>query len=215
MNSEILKHIDAALNEFSGKEFFDDLVRAKHEFARLTGVIDEEDEEYESRMDTFNIWYLFDYSHNGQLPVMERYIALHGLAEDISNVLRSVHSSLFEYCGENLRRRLSLKDLVGKRKLLLEKGHEKPGLLKGDIFVGKIFTSGEDHFLLPVYCLMPENSFAAINKQIKQMKKSAGEKAVLPKEQIVSFLMKTVHLRNRYRRFTHVDPKKFFIYESA
>ena len=43
MNSEILKHIDAALVEFSGKEFFDDLVRAKQEFARLTGVIDDED----------------------------------------------------------------------------------------------------------------------------------------------------------------------------
>ena len=212
MNSEILKHIDAALVEFSGKEFFDDLVRAKQEFARLTGVIDEEDEEYESRMDTFNIWYIFDYSHRAAPTVMERYIALHQLNDEVASVLRSARSSVFQFCGENLRRRLSLKDLLQKNRFPLEKGHERPGLLKGDVFIGKVFSHGEDYFLLPVYCLLPENSISAINRQIKLLlKKNAA--AGLSAEQLSQFLMKTVHLRNRYRRFTHVDPKKFFIYE--
>lgn len=211
MNAKLLEHIEKALTEFTGKEFFDELVQAKLEYSRLTGPIDEDDEDYEARMDTFNVWYLFDYSPRGEKTAMERYVELHSLGEEEGAFLLSQVSSVFEFGGESLRKRLVLKDLLHKNKVTLTKNHPHPGLLKGDLFIGKVFTQGEERFLLPVYCVLPEDSLYPMNKRMKQMRKQMGENRDLVLER--DFLLKTMHLKNRHRRFSHVNPKVFFKYE--
>lgn len=208
MNDKLLMHIDRALVEFTGKEFFDDLVRAKLEYSKLTGPIDEDDEDYEARMDAFNIWYLFDFKTGGDITAIERYVKLHQLDQSEVDLLLSATGSIFQFLGVSLRKRIIIKDLLHKVKVTLSKDHAHPGLLKGDLFIGKIFISGEERYLLPVYCLLPEDSLSPINKQIKILRKQLADTA---KEK--DFLLKTMHLKNRHRRFAHVSPKVFFKYE--
>ena len=62
MKKEIQIHLEKALDIYSGATFLPSLIEAKDTFFRVTGNLNEEDEDYESRMNSFNDWYLTNYT---------------------------------------------------------------------------------------------------------------------------------------------------------
>lgn len=209
MSNSVVEHIESALTQFSGDDFYKELLRAKSEFSKLTGPIDEDEDDYESRMDSFNIWYLFDFKLDGKRTVIEKYIEENSIPHDIEIALLSRNFSVFEFAGEStFRKQMILKDILHDRKVVLPKGHFRPGLVEGDIFIGSTVDLEEESHLLPVFCLLPKEALSPIKKKSKLIRKAGGEKT-----EEFSFLMNTELLRNRYRRYRHVSAKKFFQYE--
>lgn len=208
MTLGVLDHIKTALTRFSADQYYSDLVRAKAEFSNLTGPIDEDEDDYESRMDSFNIWYLFDFKIDGRQSCISKYIEENSISESIKQALLGRNFSVFEFSGENFRKQIVIKDILHDSKVVLPKNHIKPGLVKGDLFIGSTVELDGESCLLPVFCLLPREAISPIKKKSKLIRKAGSES-----EEEFNFLMNTELLRNRYRRYRHVSPKKFFKYD--
>ena len=57
----IQDEFDKILDFYTSEKYYEELKAAKEAFVNRTGKIDEESDEYESRMNSFNHWYIFDY----------------------------------------------------------------------------------------------------------------------------------------------------------
>ncbi|MCO4794635.1 MAG: hypothetical protein KC493_13030, partial [Bacteriovoracaceae bacterium] len=147
---EVIKgHIEKALLEFSKDDHLETLLEAKREYFSLTGQANEEDEDFESRMNSFNDWYVLQFvSNKGTRTIIKEYVKRYTLPDNLKDCLMSVNHSLFEYTGKNLRRQDVLKDILHDKKVALPKDFPKPALIKNDLFVGRIITMGEENYLL-------------------------------------------------------------------
>ena len=62
---EVIKgHMEKALIEFSKDDHLETLLEAKREYFSLTGQANEDDEDFESRMNSFNDWYILQFVSN-------------------------------------------------------------------------------------------------------------------------------------------------------
>ena len=59
--TDITKVVEDILQIYTKNAFYEDLKKARDLYITKTGKIDEETDEYESRMNSFNDWYLFNY----------------------------------------------------------------------------------------------------------------------------------------------------------
>lgn len=203
---EVLKgHIEKALIEFSKEENLETLLEAKREYFSLTGQANEEDEDFESRMNSFNDWYVLQFVSNKRTrTIIKEYIKKYSLPEDLGECLMSVNHSLFEYTGKNLRRHDVLKDILHDKKIVLPKDFPKPALIKGDLFVGRVITMGDQSFLLDGLAILPSEVKSTLKKQSKKVRK-LGE---LHEE--FKFLMQVESLKNKWLRYGHIDVNKIF-----
>ena len=70
----IQEHIDKMLQKYTQGEYFDVLKNAKDTYMSLTGKMDEDQSEFESRMNCFNDWYLFQYKDQFGGKFVEDYL---------------------------------------------------------------------------------------------------------------------------------------------
>ena len=61
MKEQIFDHLGKALKIYTDNEYRDILIEAKHDFFKITGNLNEDDEDYDLRMHSFNDWYLMQY----------------------------------------------------------------------------------------------------------------------------------------------------------
>ena len=90
------EHLDKVLGLYTQGQHFDDLKAAKEKYFSITGKLDEDKEEFESRMNCFNDWYVFQYCHEDGSKVIEDYIRSSQLDLEFSQALLNVNHSLFE-----------------------------------------------------------------------------------------------------------------------
>lgn len=131
--------------------------------------MNEDDEDYETRMNLFNDWYLLQFSsRNDEEVVIEKYIKDSGLEENLAMSFRSVNYSIFEFTGKNIRGQYSFKDILHDKKVSLDKEHPKPTLVKGDIFTGRILSIDNKNYLLPGMCLVPSEIKPSLKRNLKK-----------------------------------------------
>src|ERR1700730_2131587 len=123
----------------------DDIVEAKKEyFAGTGGEVHEDDRCFESRMQAFFNWYLFDRKRGADTPV-QQYLQEKGAAlsaHDKDVMLGFMHSrlGLYEYRGQRglLRRpskgQVRVQDVVTREKFNVTERLEMDGLGNGDVF---------------------------------------------------------------------------------
>ena len=64
------EHLDKVLSIYTQGPHFDNLKEAKEKYFSITGKLDEDKDEFESRMNCFNDWYIFQYRHKDGSKVM-------------------------------------------------------------------------------------------------------------------------------------------------
>ena len=102
IKDKLKKYCQDALTQFTTGEYYNQLLLAKEKYFSITGEIQEEDEDYENRMYTFNDWYLFQYKLQGsQTSPMINYLMSHDVDDDIKKTLEECRYSLFEYKGKS------------------------------------------------------------------------------------------------------------------
>lgn len=205
MNLEIRAHLDEALTTYSQGIHYETMLEAKNEFFEITGVAHEEDSDFSAKMLSFNDWYLLQFISRRQTrTVIKDYIMKKGLGDDIAKALLEINFALFEYRGHGIMGKIVLDDLLHDKKISLDKNHEEPGLLKGDLFVGRsCFYKGEN-YLLSGLTNIPKIVKAPLVKQCKVVRKKRD-----PNEEY-RYLLQVEMMKTKWLRYNRVDPLKIF-----
>jgi hypothetical protein len=207
MEKEIRDHIEKALVQYTKDGYYDHLIKAKDHYFKLTGQVNEEDEDFELRMNSFNDWYVFHFEDEGEHPpVIEKYITNNQLNENIKGFFENVNYSLFEYTGESFKKKHVFKDYIHKKKIYLEKGAYMPAFYKDDIFIGRFLSFEDNTVPLGGLCFLPKEIKSILKKQSKKVRKQND-----PKKEL-SFLLNLEALKNRWAHYGHIEASKIFYF---
>lgn len=199
-------HLDKVLGLYTQGDFFSDLKEAKDKYFSLTGKLDEDKDEFESRMNSFNDWYIFQYRQKDGSKVIEDYIRNNQLDEELSHALLNVTHSLFEFSRSSFRKTIILKDILHDEKILLKKDHPTISLMEGDIFTGRVIKYKGENYLLKGVCTLPQGVKATLKKQSKKVRKLNSF------EEELNFLLQLEALKTKAMHYSHIDPTKIFIF---
>ena len=157
-------HLDKVLGLYTLGTHFEDLKSAKEKYFSITGKLDEDKEEFESRMNCFNDWYIFQFRHNDGSKVIEDYIRTNQLEVELSQALLNVNHSLFEYSKINFRKQIVLHDILHDEKIVLVKSHPTISLMEGDVFTGRVIKFQGAYYLLRGVCILPQGVKSILKK---------------------------------------------------
>lgn len=200
------EHLDKVLGLYTQGAHFDELKSAKEKYFSITGKLDEDKEEFESRMNCFNDWYVFQYRHNDGSKVIEDYIRTNQLDVELSQALLNVNHSLFEFSKINFRKQIVLHDILHDEKIVLVKSHPTISLMEGDVFTGRVIKYKGDYFLLRGVCILPQGVKKILKKQSKKVRKLNSF------EEELNFLLQLENLKTKATHYSHIDPAKIFIF---
>lgn len=206
MLDHVHDHLDKVLGLYTEGKFFDDLKEAKEKYFNITGKLDEDKDEFESRMNSFNDWYIFQYRHQDGSKVIEDYIRSNDLDTELSQALLNVNHSLFEFSKVNFRKQIVLKDILHDEKITLVKNHPTISLMEGDVFTGRVIKYKGEYFLLRGVCILPQGVKSILKKQSKKIRKLNSF------EEELQYLLQLEALKTKATHYSHIDPSKIFIF---
>ncbi len=200
------EHLDKVLSLYTQGSHFDDLKEAKEKYFSITGKLDEDKDEFESRMNCFNDWYIFQYRHKDGSKVIEDYIRTNQLDVELSQALLNINHSLFEFSKINFRKQVVLHDILHDEKIVLVKNHPTISLMEGDVFTGRVIKYKGDYYLLRGVCILPQGVKSILKKQSKKVRKLNSF------EEELNYLLQLECLKTKAMHYSHIDPTKIFIF---
>ena len=97
MKEELKTHLEKALTHYTSGLHYERLIEARNEYFNLTGQVNEDDEDYELRMKSFNDWYIFQFvSTSSETTAINDYIFENSLEKSLGDCLVKINYSLFE-----------------------------------------------------------------------------------------------------------------------
>ncbi|MGE3610876.1 MAG: hypothetical protein AB7I27_14900 [Bacteriovoracaceae bacterium] len=206
MLDTVHEHLDKVLSYYTQGDFFQGLKEAKEKYFSLTGKLDEDKDEFESRMNSFNDWYIFQYRQPDGSKVIEDYIRNNQLEEELSQALLNVNHSLFEFSKVSFGKQIVLKDILHDEKIKLVKNHPTISLMEGDIFAGRVIKYKDEYYLLRGVCILPQGVKSILKAQSKKIRKLNNF------EEELNFLLQLEALKTKATHYSHIDPAKIFIF---
>jgi len=206
MLETVHEHLDTVLGLYTQGSHFEELKAAKEKYFSLTGKLDEDKDEFESRMNCFNDWYIFQYRDENSSKVIEDYIRTNQLDVELSQALLNVNHSLFNFSKINFRKHIVLHDILHDEKIVLMKNHPTISLMEGDVFTGRVIKFKGEHYLLRGVCTLPQGVKSILKKQSKKVRKLNSF------EEELNFLLQLESLKTKAMHYSHIDPSKIFIF---
>lgn len=206
MLDTVNEHLDKVLGQYTQGAHFTELKSAKDKYFAITGKLDEDKEEFESRMNCFNDWYIFQFRHEDGSKVIEDYIRGGQLDVELSQALLNVNHSLFEFSKVNFRKQIVLEDILHEEKIVLEKSHPTISLVEGDVFTGRVIKYKGEQYLLRGVCILPQGVQKVLKKQSKKIRKLNSF------EEELNYLLQLESLKTKATHYSHIDPTKIFIF---
>jgi hypothetical protein len=160
----------------------DDIVEAKKEyFAGTGGEVHEDDRCFETRMQAFFNWYLFDRKRGADTPV-QQYLEEKGATlspHDKEVMLGLMHSrlSLYEYRGQRglLRRpskgQVRVLDVVTREKFNVTERRQMHGLEIGDVFEARLIPVQGTYHFSSSFTYHPREVKRTLLREVKRRKK--------------------------------------------
>jgi len=208
MNELLKENFEKALSIYTTGVHYETLLEAKKEYFEITGQANDDDDDFEARMNSFNEWYVLQFiSKRGTRTVISDYLMNNQVDDNLARSLSSVNYSIFEYVGKSFRGADVLFDMLHDKKIKLTKAASLPSIIKDDIFVGRIITYGDDHYLLTGLCVIPKDVRAILKKECKRVRKLKN-----PNEEL-KFLLKVESFKTKWIRYGHVDATKIFKFD--
>lgn len=199
-------HIEKILTIYTQGEYFERLKQAKDSYIALTGKLDEDKDEFESRMNCFNEWFIFQWKDEAGKKIIEDYIRREQLDEELSQALLNVNHSLFEFTKTSFRRQVILQDILHDEKIALAKGHGHIGLVEDDLFIGRVVRFKGENFLMRGVCTLPQAVKSVLKKQSKKVRKMNSF------EEELRFLLGLESLKTKSMHYQHIEPSKIFVF---
>jgi hypothetical protein len=206
MQSEIEFHLEKMLKTYTQGEYFEYLKAAKEKYISLTGKLDEDIQEYESRMNCFNDWYLFQYKNEQGKKLVEDYLKRNQLSEEFQESFLSIHHSLFQFEKITSKKQIVLYDFLTEKDVTLSPLQDKIGLVVDDLFIGRSLVFKEESYLLSGVCTIPNSIKSSLTKECKKIKKLNDYEVEL------KFLLGLENLKTKSMHYSHIEPSKIFVF---
>ena len=178
------------------------LMNSRQVYEELTGKFDEDDPEYESRMRSFNEWFLFDFLTNDQQnPFMIEFLnSLDETVDDIKDLILSIRYSFFECRKSSLGSKVILEDFLKGKKYRLPVSRLPFAPLSSELFTGRVLEVDNEAFLFEGIRWLPKEIKAQAIVEAKKIRKK-GDPSL---EQ--SFIFSLEMVSTRCRQFKHLSP---------
>jgi hypothetical protein len=199
-------HIDKILDHYTKGDYYDLLIKAKEEFIALTGKIDEEANEYEARMNTFNDWFIFNYRREDKRRVVDDYVQNFEIEDELAKSFYNINFSVFQFVKINYKKQIVLKDILHNEKFVLSKEDCNLALLEDDIFLGRLITYNERNHLLKGVTTLPREVLSSLKKQSKKVRKLNSDSAE------EEFLITLEKLKTKSLHYGHLSSEQIFIF---
>lgn len=201
------------LTAITGEERYrQELILAKKEFERVAGQIMDTDTSYDARINAFHNWYILDrpMAATGLTP-LQYYLEYNAntLPQDILQGYRELEDnlhSLFELVKFSKNRAL-LRDLMSRKKHLVEGAEEMDSMERGDLFNSRIFTHGGKEYLSNYLLLHPYSVSKLIRSEARKVRKA--------KENPKPFLFRLLFFHSRWEQFSQMDVNKIYRFEAV
>jgi len=205
MREQIFDHLSKALKIYTDNDFRDELISAKSDFFKITGNLNEDDDDYDLRMHSFNDWYLMQYilSDVKRSPISD-YIFSQNVDENIATVLLGHKRSLFQYTGEKRNGAAVFRNLRDEKNMMVKDKTIAPMFVKGDIFLARYFQLADEIIFMPGLCVIPQEVKSPVVKELVKMKQKQSKRD----EQ--SLMLKIEYLKTKSLRYSHLALEKIF-----
>ncbi len=205
MNISLHQYIDNIISSYSNKL----LSGAQKEYFKLTGSVNEDDDDYENKMNLFHDWYVLNFIplDTGE-NILNSYINSSSLHNEVGEAINStVNYSLFKYNGVKSQGRNLILDLITKKKYQFLSDIEFPAIVKGDVFLGRSIYLNQQNILLKGVCILPkEISSTLLEKIINKLK-------ILKGRERISFLLRLEFFTFKFARYKHLNAEQVFKYD--
>ncbi len=207
MHSLLQEHFIKALENYTQGVHYETLLEAKKEYFSITGQANDDDDDFEARMNSFNEWYVLQFiSKRGTRTVISDYLTNNQVDDFLAKSLGGVNYSLYEYIGKNFRGLDTLYDMLHDKKITLPKGEVLPSIISDDIFVGRVLSYEDQNYLMSGLCVIPKDVRPILKKECKKVRKLKN-----PNEEL-KFLLKIESYKTKWIRYGHVDATKIFVF---
>jgi len=205
MDVGLKEHFEKALDIYTQGVHYDTLLEAKKEYFEITGQANDDDNDFEARMSSFNEWYVLQFiSKRGTRTVISDYLIHNPVNDFLAKSLTSVNYSLFEYVGKNFRGYDVLFDMLHDKKIPLPKNSILPSIIKDDLFVGRTLSYEGKNNLMTGLSVIPKDVRSILKKECKKVRNLKN-----PNEEL-KFLLKIESFKTKWIRYGHVDATKIF-----
>lgn len=189
---------------YSRDEFYNDFREAQKKYAQLTGKFDDDSPEFEGRMNSFNDWYLFNYRRESDNKrIIDLYIKDAELEKNLAKAFYNTTYSLFHYTKETSKKKVILTDIYNDQEFTLDVPASDIGIVKNDLFVGRVIKFKEIGYLLKGMCFLPNIILGHIKKELKPYK-------LLNNEREEALFLHLESLRVKSLHYSHVAPEQIF-----
>ncbi len=192
------------LQKFTENTYYENLKNAKDAYITKTGRIDEEAEEYESRMNCFNDWYLFNYKNDDGSKIIDGIDQDNSFAPEFKESLGHVNYSLFLFHKINFRKQIIIKDILHNSKLVISEKNGMLPLVEDDLFVGRSVNHEDENYLLNGICLLPREVLSVLKKETKKIRKLNNS------DEEEAFLLNLERLKTRSIQYGHIESSRIF-----
>ncbi|EQC52480.1 hypothetical protein [Bacteriovorax sp. DB6_IX] len=199
--------LDTAMDKYSSQDHLENILAAKEEYFELTGNLSDVDEDYESRMNGFNYWYLTQRGSEQGETLIQSFLGQEELSDDLKEAILNINHSLFEYKGLSFTKKHTFKDILHDKKFHIPRDKFHLQLIKDDIFIARTIEVENEVFLLNDISVLPQDIRSILVKESKKVRK------LQDKNRDLQFLMAVEKLKTKWRRYGHIDPKKIFKFD--
>jgi hypothetical protein len=200
----ISNHLDEILQHYTKDSYYEEMKKAIEIYTDKTGKMDEESEEYESRMNSFNDWFIFNYRKSDGTKIIDNYISDHNIGDDAAKSFHNANYSIFLFQKINFRKQIVIKDILHNEKFVLAKDNKHLALVEDDLFIGRVVEINGDHYLLNGLCSLPRDVYSILKKESKKVRKLNND---LEEE---AFLLKLENLKTKSLQYGHLESSKIF-----
>ena len=206
LDKEIQNTLDECMSFYTSEENINIFHSAKKEFINLTGMINEEDDDYEHRVNSFHDWFLFHY----ELPDKKRVVIKDFLLNrekpfEIEKSILDADYSLYEFLKDQSGSSF-FKNLLNGDEFSVKEGATKGTFIKGDVFLSHLLEVNGELFFSRGICLIPGNIKKTISKEVERKDllnlKSSKE----------DFLLRLEKLKNKSKSYSHLPAEKIFVF---
>ena len=186
----------------SNEKILKRLMYSRKIYEDLTGKLDEDDPEYESRMLNFNEWFLFDFlTDEQQYPFMIEFLnCLDEPVDDIKELVSGVRYSFFECRKSTIGLGGILEDFLKGKKYRVPLNCLPFNLLSRELFTGRIIGINGEVFLFEGIRWLPKEIKALARAKAKRIR-NQGVPSVER-----SFVFSLEMASTRCRQFKHLSP---------
>ncbi|MDR3606064.1 MAG: hypothetical protein P4M08_01640 [Oligoflexia bacterium] len=208
------KYLEPVIEEFTTGEYYREVYNAKQEYFDKTGIVYEDDGEFEQRMCIFMDWYIFDRDLPGvDLPPIKYYFRQNKdrfSGEDLKiyrDFCSTVHSIFrlkrFAWIGKGF----VVTDLFSNKTYTVTDAEINRGFARGDVFEARLVPFQGTYEFSRGFCFHPAEMESFILGEIKKVRfQDKGRQTKL--------ILQLAAMKLKHLRFQHIDIRHIYTFDS-